>query len=348
MKEISRRDFIRTAVIGGATISLGSAMFIKPMEAQASGKYDIGQCKSLKVTCVSELGWFSNEVLMKQIMAAPGKMNANQWAVPWDPKNAAGSCSLVEVEMLDGKKHKFLLDTGWNKEYMDQAFQREGIDKMLKNREIDFLIISHEHLDHYWALETTLKYDPNIKIIIPGTFYPEGLQFLGGADFPEANTSNKIPHKGELVKTEPGKVTQLYPGVAASTFDLPIIVRVRGEQSLYFNVKDKGIVCVTGCCHQNVLTLSDFAVNNIVGGDKMYGLYGGLHISPFGPINEAGMKIVKGMAKYGYKKVASNHCTGVSAVQAMINEGYPVVKGTGRFGSQSDLYIGNGDSVTFG
>jgi 7,8-dihydropterin-6-yl-methyl-4-(beta-D-ribofuranosyl)aminobenzene 5'-phosphate synthase len=32
----------------------------------------------------------------------------------------------------------------------------------------------------------------------------------------------------------------------------------------------------------------------------------------------------------------------------MIAEGYPVVKGTGRFGSQSDLYIGNGDSVTFG
>jgi hypothetical protein len=29
----------------------------------------------------------------------------------------------------------------------------------------------------------------------------------------------------------------------------------------------------------------------------MYGVYGGLHIAPFGPLNERGEKIVKGMAK---------------------------------------------------
>jgi 7,8-dihydropterin-6-yl-methyl-4-(beta-D-ribofuranosyl)aminobenzene 5'-phosphate synthase len=347
MKNISRRDFIKTAVIGGATISLGSAILHKPMDAAASGKYDIGQCKKLKITCVSEVGWWSNDILLRQIMASPGKMNANQWAVPWDVHNAAGSCSLVEVELLDGTKHKFLIDTGWNKEYMDEAFKREGVDKMLKNHEIEFLLISHEHLDHYWALETTLKYDPGIKIIIPETFYPEGMSYLKGADFPEANTSNKIPHKGELVKTQTGKVAQLYPGVAVTNFDLPIIVRVRGEESLYFNVKDKGMVCVTGCCHQNVLNLSDYAVNNLVGGDNLYGLYGGLHIAPFG-LNDAGKNIVRGMAKYNYKKIASNHCTGVAAVKMMIDLGYPVVKGTGRFGSMSDLYIGNGDSVEFG
>ncbi|MBW7850629.1 MAG: hypothetical protein H3C38_09055 [Rhodospirillales bacterium] len=26
---------------------------------------------------------------------------------------------------------------------------------------------------------------------------------------------------------------------------------------------------------------------------------------------------------------------------------YPMVKGTGRFGSETDLYVGNGDTVTF-
>ena len=58
--------------------------------------------------------------------------------------------------------------------------------------------------------------------------------------------------------------------------------------------------------------------------------------------------IVKGMAKYHFKKVACNHCTGEVAVKKMIDLGYPVVKGTGRFGSKSKLYIGNGDSVVFG
>ncbi len=114
----------------------------------------------------------------------------------------------------------------------------------------------------------------------------------------------------------------------SSTFDLPIVVRVRGEQSLYFNIMDRGLVCVTGCCHQNVLAYVDFAQKKLVGGDALCGLYGGLHIAPVGPLNAEGEEMVKGIAKYNFKKLACNHCTGVSAVQKMIDFGYPVVKGT--------------------
>ena len=32
----------------------------------------------------------------------------------------------------------------------------------------------------------------------------------------------------------------------------------------------------------------------------------------------------------------------------MIELGYPVVQGTGSNGSKSNLYVGNGDEVTFG
>jgi 7,8-dihydropterin-6-yl-methyl-4-(beta-D-ribofuranosyl)aminobenzene 5'-phosphate synthase len=58
--------------------------------------------------------------------------------------------------------------------------------------------------------------------------------------------------------------------------------------------------------------------------------------------------IVKGMGKYNFQKIACNHCTGLAAVEKMIELGYPVVRGTGRLGSKSDLYIGNGDEVEFG
>jgi hypothetical protein len=56
MKEIDRRDFIKAITIGGAILGLGGVIFQKPLEALASGKYDIGQCKSVKIKCVSELG----------------------------------------------------------------------------------------------------------------------------------------------------------------------------------------------------------------------------------------------------------------------------------------------------
>ena len=85
------------------------------------------------------------------------------------------------MEELDGKKHKYLLDSGWSYKWMDECFKREGIDKMLENREIEGLYISHEHFDHYWGIPVTLKYDPTIPIIIPEGFYPEGLQYLKDA-----------------------------------------------------------------------------------------------------------------------------------------------------------------------
>ena len=54
------------------------------------------------------------------------------------------------------------------------------------------------------------------------------------------------------------------------------------------------------------------------------------------------------MGKYDLKKVAWNHFTGAVAVQKMIDFGYPVVRSTAQFGSKSDVYIGNGNTVTFG
>jgi 7,8-dihydropterin-6-yl-methyl-4-(beta-D-ribofuranosyl)aminobenzene 5'-phosphate synthase len=345
MKKMDRRDFLKNVAIGGAVLGLGSAVLHKPIAALASGKHDIGQCKSVKIRCISELGWYDSKKLGGQMKDAGGP-TTNQWVIPWDYQNAAGSSSLIEVEMLDGSRRRILLDTGWHVEYMDGCFKREGVDKMLKNGEIDFLYISHEHLDHFWGLEATLRHNPQVKIVIPSTFYSEGMHFIKGAEYVTPSARNAIQHKGELVKCEPGKVSKLFDGCASVTFDLPIIIRVQGEQSLYFNVKDKGIVCVTGCCHQGILTFADFARKNIQGGERMYGLYGGLHIAPFGPIERP--ELITGMAEYDFQKVACNHCTGLSAVEKMIELGYPVVRGTGKFTSSSDLFVGASDEVVFG
>lgn len=347
MKEVNRRDFLKSVAIGGTVLGLGGIVFHKPLEALASGRYNIGQCKSVRIRCVSELGWFDNKTLIGSIMSSGGP-KVTQWSIPWNSTNAAGSCSLIDMETLKGHHHKFLLDTGWNNQYMDECFKREGIDKMLKTGEIEFLMISHEHMDHYFGLETVLKYNPEIRIYVPSTFYPEGIHFLNGAQFIKSGARNLTPHRGKLVQLKPGNINKLYDGCAAVAFDLPILLRIRGEESLYFNIKDKGIVCVTGCCHQTILKFADFAQKKIQGGEDMYGVYGGLHIAPFGPLKPEQERVVKGMAKYNFEKVACNHCTGLPAVQKMIELGYPVVQGTGNLGSKSKLYVGNGDEVFFG
>jgi 7,8-dihydropterin-6-yl-methyl-4-(beta-D-ribofuranosyl)aminobenzene 5'-phosphate synthase len=348
MQTIGRRDFVKTMVIGGAVLTLDAVLTVPHLSAAPKDLKAIGECKKVSIRCISEIGWWDNKVLVSDLKKAGGPKDADQWISEWTPSNAAGSCSLVEVEGLDGSKTRFLIDTGWDPTYMDERFKAEGIDRMLKNGEIDFLYITHEHLDHFWGLETTLKYNPEIKILIPSTFRPPALKLIEGADFPKSNVKNEIHHKGQLIKLQVGEATKLMDGVVSVGFDVPIILKIRGEQSLYFNVKDKGLVLCTGCCHQNVLTLADYAVNNLNGQHKLHGLYGGLHIAPFGQLGDQERSWIEKMGAYGFTRIAANHCTGLPAVQKMVELGYPVIKGTGSKGSQSDLYIGNGDSVVFG
>ena len=80
MKEVNRRDFIKTVAIGGAVLGLGNAIVQRPLEAVASGKYDIGQCKSVKVKCVSELGWYDDKQIVKDMKDAGG-FRTNQWII---------------------------------------------------------------------------------------------------------------------------------------------------------------------------------------------------------------------------------------------------------------------------
>jgi len=343
---MNRRESIKSVPIGSAVLELGNAVFHKPLEALASGKYDIGQCKNVSIKCISEPTVHDLKKLLAEIEAGEGPQESQRVKL-FDPQNALGNCALIDVELLDASHHKFLLDTGWNSYYMDQAFKREGIDKMLTDSELEFLLISHECPDHFCGLEITLKYKPDIKIIIPSTFNPEGMHFVYGVPFNGRDAGNRISHQGELIKLALGTINKLYPGVAAVNFDCRPKCSTRGEQSLYFNVKDKGMVLVTGCCHQSTITFADFAIGKIKDGDKMYGIYGGLHIAPFGTIDPEREYIIKEMGKYNFKKIACNHCTGLPAVERMIQLGYPVFRGTARFGSRSDLYIGNGDEVFF-
>lgn len=221
--KISRRTFFKGAsmgAMGGALLGMGlysySPMRKSHFPAVKRKLTEIGTCKSVKVTNISETSWFENAALMGDIKAAGGLL-VNQYTYNWppfgdgsglgkgsferglakikhllpndleeawavteklsvSPQNAGGFAALIEIEELDGRKRKFLLDSGWSYKWMDECFKREGIDKMLRNHEIEALIISHEHFDHFWGIPVTYKYDPTITTYIPEGFYPEGLR----------------------------------------------------------------------------------------------------------------------------------------------------------------------------
>lgn len=364
---MDRRRFLKSMAAGIAASAAGSAG-VFPDKAHA-GKVDLGQIKALKVDVLSETSWFDNDIFKKNLMDYGGAMT-NQYTIPWEWDNAGGYSALITVTTLEGKERKILLDSGWNTDWMDYVFQeKSNVASMLQKGEIDFMVLSHWHLDHLWGIQSTLKHKPDITIYAPATHYPEDIALLKGEKQHWASTKegkevlickNEVPHRGKLLECsqdgEKGEgIYRLMPGVAIRMFDVPILLRVRGENVLYFNVKDKGIVTVTGCCHPGLLSLFSYARSNFEG-YKPYGCYGGLHITLFETWEPKFDDIVKGVKAFKLEKVACNHCTGWLWAERAVESGIPIVKGTNKYkeykkqssvAKASNVYLTNGDSVVF-
>ena len=307
-----------------------------------SPKFDIGVLKRLKIRCISETGWFDTGEVFGDIREAGGAA-VDQYAIPWPPfgtlhaDNAAGFSALLEAEAIDGTMRRLLFDTGWNPAWMDRRFAEEGIDQLLKTGEIEALIISHEHFDHFWGIGSTLKHCPDLTIYVPEGFHQAGFELI-----------RQQGHTG-AVRTIPTAQPQvLFPGLALACFPMNTLLKVGGENVLYAHLQDRGMAMVTGCGHGGVLNLLDYARQTLVGGERIHALYGGLHIAPLDDWDEARDQIINGLSGYQIDKLACNHCTGRTAVEKMLAMGLPVQRGSARNGSQTDLFVGNGDVVELG
>ena len=359
-EDFSRRSFIKGASLGAAAgyfaaAGLSSTAFYKQvMPVETVNQTDIGQIKGLRMKVVSETSWFENSVLLDDMKKAGGLL-VNQYIVPWtvegvatgyEGNNSGGFATYIEADLLDGTTKRILLDTGWNPRWMEKRFNEEGVSEKLAKKQIDYWVVSHEHFDHYWGLEAVLKYNPNQDVYVPKGFYSEGFDLLKGKAFPKAHLKNDYPHTGKVTVLDSSKVNPLFPGAALMTFDVPIICRVFGEQAFVFNVKDKGLVLVTGCCHMGIITYMEEVRKKIKGSEKIYAVQGGLHISPFEDWDPQYDDLVMALNKYNISKMGCNHCTGFIAVEKMIAAKLPIEKGTMKNRTKRDIYLGNGDTMT--
>jgi 7,8-dihydropterin-6-yl-methyl-4-(beta-D-ribofuranosyl)aminobenzene 5'-phosphate synthase len=292
-----------------------------------------GTVRSLTVRCLSELAWRDNARMRRDIDESGG-FSTDQYDVRWTPGNAAGVTVLLQAEGMDGQTRTLLLDAGWDPGYIGEVFRREGVDSLLAYGKIGELVVTHEHIDHFWGVPAVLRHRPDIRVRVPAGISPRSRELLRASG-----------HAGELVEMSPG-LHVLFPGCVSVVFDTEINLRAHGEQVLYFDVAGKGIVTVTGCCHPGAVALLDYARENFRG-SRIHAVYGGLHIAPFDEWGEAQEKLLDRLAGYGVERWACNHCTGLLAVRRMLERGFPVVPGSGRHGSRSPLWLGNGDTITF-
>jgi len=390
---ISRRTLLKSILVGATMGYIGSLVFSglatpireRIIPPRTHGSYEFGAVDKLRITAISETSWFVNDVFMSDIKKAGGLLT-NQYEIPWSVtgvvggwskenpdvgSNEGGFSALIEMWGPGDKYTRWLLDWGWNQEWMEYIYSQipaptKGVpdDRKIKGsildlikagkKGIDFIIISHEHIDHYWGMDTVLKYYPNVELWLPGTMYPESRKLLDGVPkgtFKAPYAWNEHPHTGPRQwVTEPRKPYKVTDGLALVLYDVPIILRVRGEIIPYVWVKDKGIVTITGCTHPGIISELEYAVRTFKGvdyGKNIFGIYGGLHISPFEEWDPDKDDLVLALPKYGAEFIGANHCTGYITVGKMIEAGLPVIGGRAQFKTRKTWYLGNGDQYSY-
>jgi 7,8-dihydropterin-6-yl-methyl-4-(beta-D-ribofuranosyl)aminobenzene 5'-phosphate synthase len=91
----------------------------------------------------------------------------------------------------------------------------------------------------------------------------------------------------------------------------------RGEQALFFNVKGKGLVVLSGCAHAGIVNTVKQA-QKIAGIDKIHAVMGGFHLINAKP--EVIQNTVADIKATRPDHIVPTHCTGFEAILAFVKE----------------------------
>ncbi|MFX1442212.1 MAG: MBL fold metallo-hydrolase [Promethearchaeota archaeon] len=256
----------------------------------------------------------------------------------------------IEIEG-EGSSHLFLFDTGG----LSQAIIENGKQLGLKLNDVEKLIISHGHFDHWGGLTAVIPLlKEGTEIILNPKCFEQNYAAISktGEEIPaeelsanlkqlekegklrmsrklplfNKNMVNDLADKHNLKLIETNTPTKLYNGITTSgeieLFDDDEVTKnlyiqksrkefekhlFRDETSIYINIKDKGLVVLTGCGHCGILNTIKHA-QKLTGIDKIYAVIGGFH-EEWNPIEKIEKK-VKYFEELNPEIICGMHCTG--------------------------------------
>jgi 7,8-dihydropterin-6-yl-methyl-4-(beta-D-ribofuranosyl)aminobenzene 5'-phosphate synthase len=226
-----------------------------------------------------------------------------------------GYSALVEY---GGKR--ILFDTGNNPEIFAQNVKAAGVDLM----KLDFVVISHRHLDHTAGLSHLLSVNPTVKIFapkeafgvfgssLPSKFYrqkdslPEEMRYFDGHPEDTLAFGTTWP-KGKFVTVE-GPL-EVVPGVhLISLVSETVGTKELRELSMAIETPE-GMVVVAGCSHPGIERIVEAAK----GIDQdVHMVFGGFHLPAATDLDIA--RIATALHDtFEVNRIAPGHCTGEPA-----------------------------------
>lgn len=245
-----------------------------------------------------------------------------------------GFSALVKTTQ-NNQTHTLLFDFGFSENGAAQNASTLGVDMT----EVEVVALSHGHSDHTGGMEklTALIGKQNIPFVVhPSAFKsPRYLKFGEELkiNFPKL-TREMVKQAGlSVIETEKPypmlDSTILFLGEIPHATDfekgwsLPHCQKddkevwdaIEDDTSIVMNLKDKGLVIVSGCAHSGIINTVLYA-KTLTGIDKIHAVMGGFHLSGpfFEPIID---RTTQELQNLHPAFVIPTHCTGRKAIMAM-------------------------------
>jgi 7,8-dihydropterin-6-yl-methyl-4-(beta-D-ribofuranosyl)aminobenzene 5'-phosphate synthase len=325
---MNRRDFLKYSVATGVLLAAGESMIERVM---ADEMVKVSEVDKLTIWVLTDNYYDTNIV--------DGKSAKRYRVVPGKSIHAEHGLSYYIETVVDGKTSACMFDYGLDAAGVMNNIALLGIDI----GKAAAFGLSHGHYDHFMGAISILKQNQS-KIPAGTPFYVGEEAFLRRYSLRPGTT--EAADLGQLQKSdiealglkvvEVKNSTQIIPGAfftgsieRLTTYEkIPPTNQVkrgekpeqddfRGEQGLFFNVKGKGLVVLSGCAHAGMVNTVRQA-QKVSGVEKVHAIMGGLHL-----INAKPERIQSTVADIKAMKpdhLMPAHCTGFEALVAFSKE----------------------------
>lgn len=223
--------------------------------------------------------------------------------------------------LVEHRGKRILFDTGNNPDIFARNVKAAGADL----KRLDFVVISHRHLDHTAGLTYLLRVNPGVTIYapkepfgvfgssLPSRFYrkqdslPREMRYYDGHP-EETLTFGAAWPEGRFIPVD--STLQVAPGVHIVSLVSDVVgTKELRELSLIIETPE-GMVVVAGCSHPGIDKIVEAATTGI--GPRVYAVFGGFHL-PNAKDEDIARIAAALKDTYRVDRVAPGHCTGEPA-----------------------------------
>ncbi|MBI5640458.1 MAG: twin-arginine translocation signal domain-containing protein [Nitrospirae bacterium] len=325
---INRRDFLKFAAAAGILVASGEALRTGAMAEAATGVTEVDK---LTIWILADNYYDTNEpdtkitkryrsVAGKSIHAqhglsyyietvTAGKTSSCMFDFGLDPADVMGNIALLGLDI--GKTNAFSLSHGHYDHYTgavsilrqhqariaagtpfyvgEEAFSRRYTLRPGATEPTDLGQLSREDIE---ALGLKVVEVTTPTEIIPGAYVSGNIE--------RVTSYEKVPKSQQIKRGEK---------IESDIF--------QGEQALFFNVKGKGLVVLSGCAHCGIVNTVKHA-QKVSGTEKVHAIMGGFHLIVAKPeLIQSTVADIKAMKP---DHIVGTHCTGFRAMVALSRE----------------------------